>query len=209
MKTNGNENVKMFDHPILEQISVSNPWIMIPFHLVGIGLLLWAGNFWFGLGIWTLIGLFIPGLFFWTFGEYVLHRWLFHYVNDSKIVQTIHHALHGHHHEHPRDYSRLFMPIVPALIFLSFFLGFFYSLLGAYGFPFLAGFEAGYLIYVSLHYSMHTIQPPKRLKRLWEHHALHHYQYPDLAFGVSNTFWDYIFGTMPPKGRRSSKEIKK
>ncbi|MDZ7659917.1 sterol desaturase family protein [Fodinibius sp.] len=33
----------------------------------------------------------------------------------------------------------------------------------------------------------------------YRHHTLHHYKYPDKAFGVSTTLWDRVFGTMPPE----------
>jgi sterol desaturase/sphingolipid hydroxylase (fatty acid hydroxylase superfamily) len=31
---------------------------------------------------------------------------------------------------------------------------------------------------------------------LWRNHQLHHYKDEHLGFGVSNTFWDRVFGTM-------------
>ncbi|MEX2379667.1 MAG: sterol desaturase family protein, partial [Vicingaceae bacterium] len=46
--------------------------------------------------------------------------------------------------------------------------------------------------------------PPKNfLKQLWIHHSIHHYQEDDKAFGVSSPLWDYVFGTMPSKKRKS------
>jgi sterol desaturase/sphingolipid hydroxylase (fatty acid hydroxylase superfamily) len=36
-------------------------------------------------------------------------------------------------------------------------------------------------------------------KHLWIHHALHHYQQPDAAYGVSSPLWDFFFKTMPEK----------
>lgn len=143
---------------------------------------------------------------FWTFAEYVLHRWVFHFVNDSKIVKKIHYAVHGYHHNVPRDHKRLFMPPIPAILILSTFFGLFYLFMGQAAWFFLPGFEMGYLMYAMVHYSVHTRKPPRRLKFLWEHHSLHHYRYPDLAFGVSNTFWDKVFGTMPPKRKKGSEE---
>jgi len=28
-------------------------------------------------------------------------------------------------------------------------------------------------------------------------HAIHHYKYPEKAFGVSSPLWDFVFGTLP------------
>ena len=86
-----------------------------------------------------------------------------------------------------------------SVLFLVFY-GIF-SILGHadYTWAFFPGFFLGYLFYSFLHRATHVSKPPKRFKYLWKHHSLHHYKHPDKAFGVSNTFWDHIFGTMPPK----------
>ena len=120
------------------------------------------------------------------------------------IIQRFHFIMHGSHHLFPRDQERLLMPPVPGIIMASLlFMIFFgiFSLLGApiYTWAFFPGFFLGYLLYSFLHRATHIMKPPKRFKYLWRHHSLHHYKYPDKAFGVSNTFWDRVFGTMPPK----------
>lgn len=143
-------------------------------------------------------------LLFWTFAEYMLHRYLFHWISENELVKRFHFVMHGSHHLFPRDEERLLMPPVPGLImasilFLSFYLVF--SLLGmpSYTWAFFPGFFLGYLLYSFLHRATHVSKPPKRFKYLWRHHSLHHFKYPDKAFGVSNTIWDRVFGTMPPK----------
>ena len=59
-------------------------------------------------------------------------------------------------------------------------------------------FFLGYLLYSFVHRATHVAKPPKNFKYIWKHHSLHHFKYPDKAFGVSTTFWDRVFGTMPP-----------
>ncbi len=147
---------------------------------------------------------FIFAIFFWTFAEYMLHRYLFHWISENKLVKRFHFVMHGSHHLFPRDEERLLMPPAPGLIMACIlFLGFYlvFSLLGipAYTWAFFPGFFLGYLLYSFLHRATHVSKPPKRFKYLWRHHSLHHYKYPDKAFGVSNTIWDRVFGTMPPK----------
>ena len=148
--------------------------------------------------------LFVGALFVWTLAEYLLHRFLFHWISENQIIQRFHFIMHGSHHLFPRDQERLLMPPVPGIIMASLlFMIFFgiFSLLGApiYTWAFFPGFFLGYLLYSFLHRATHVMKPPKRFKYLWRHHSLHHYKYPDKAFGVSNTFWDHVFGTMPPK----------
>ena len=150
------------------------------------------------------VGIFFFALLFWTLAEYLLHRYLFHWISENKYIQRFHFIMHGSHHLYPRDSERLLMPPVPgilmaSLLFLIFY--FIFSLLNTaiYTWAFFPGFFLGYLLYSFLHRATHVVKPPKRFKYLWKHHSLHHYKYPNRAFGVSNTFWDRIFGTMPPK----------
>lgn len=154
--------------------------------------------------ILTFLGIFIFALFFWTLAEYLLHRYLFHWIDENPYVQRFHFIMHGSHHLYPRDSERLLMPPVPGLILAGILFGLFYLVFGifdiyVYTWAFFPGFFLGYLLYSFLHRATHISKPPKRFKYLWRHHSLHHYKYPDKAFGVSNTFWDRVFGTMPPK----------
>jgi len=194
-----NDNKKMYKSPIMEALSISSPKMMIPFHLLVSSIFIYFGiESGYTTNILKLVLIFSSGIVFWTFAEYALHRWVFHYVNESKIIKNIHYAIHGYHHSVPRDNKRLFMPPVPALLLLLFFFGIYYLMMGKAAWFFLPGFEIGYLMYSICHYLIHTKVQPKRWKHLWQHHALHHHKYPNLAFGVSNTFWDRVFGTMPP-----------
>jgi len=150
------------------------------------------------------VGILFFALFFWTLAEYILHRYIFHWISENKMIQRFHFIMHGSHHLFPRDTERLLMPPVPGILMASILFAIFYfifTLLGiqVYTWAFFPGFFLGYLLYSFLHRATHVRKPPKRFKYLWKHHSLHHYKYPDKAFGVSNTLWDHVFGTMPPK----------
>lgn len=150
------------------------------------------------------LGIFVFALFFWTLAEYLLHRYLFHWISENKLIQRFHFIMHGSHHLFPRDTERLLMPPVPGIIMASILFSIFYIIftllnIQVYTWAFFPGFFLGYLLYSFLHRATHVVKPPKRFKYLWKHHSLHHYKYPDKAFGVSNTLWDHVFGTMPPK----------
>ncbi|RYY46597.1 MAG: fatty acid hydroxylase [Chitinophagaceae bacterium] len=150
-----------------------------------------------GMPAVNVLLIYLAGMFFWSFTEYVLHRFVFHYHPGSKLGMRINYVLHGNHHEYPRDKERLFMPAVPSLIIASLFFLSFYMVLGKYAFPFFPGFMMGYLIYGSMHYAIHAWNPPfKWMKGLWRNHHLHHYKETDMGFGVSSTLWDHVFGTM-------------
>lgn len=195
---------QIFKNPVLERLTKTDPISnVIVYGLVSIGMTYLAIGI-VKLSVLQFVILFLSGLLFWTFAEYVLHRYLFHWITESKWVQRFHFIMHGSHHQFPKDEERLLMPPVPGIILASILFGIFYLVFWLVGytdlvFGFFPGFFIGYLMYSFVHRAIHVKRPPKRFKNLWLHHNLHHYQYPEKAFGVSNTFWDKVFGTMPPK----------
>lgn len=198
---------QIFSNSFLERLTKTDPISnIIIYGLVIIGLVYIAIGV-INLKIIHFAGLFIIGLLFWTWAEYVLHRFVFHWVTEAKWSQRFHFIMHGAHHHFPKDEQRLLMPPVPGIILASILFGFFFVIFWIFGvtnlvYGFFPGFFVGYLLYSFVHRAIHTKRPPKRFKKLWFHHNLHHYQYPNKAFGVSNTFWDFVFGTMPPKSNR-------
>ena len=187
---------QIFRNPFLEALTRTTP--LITFVTSGSVVLLFMFlSYREGvLGVATTIGLFLSGLVFWTFFEYLMHRFLFHWESDAAKPLT--YALHGVHHEEPRDHDRLFMPPVPGLIIIGVVSLIVKLVLGSFAFAFLGGWLTGYLMYAFVHYKVHGQQPPKMFRKLWVHHNLHHYRYHEKAFGVSTTFWDRVFRTMPP-----------
>jgi sterol desaturase/sphingolipid hydroxylase (fatty acid hydroxylase superfamily) len=145
--------------------------------------------------------LFVLGMFAWTFAEYILHRYVFHWTNDSAAGKRVHFLLHGVHHEYPSDKDRLVMPLLTstplAVIFYSLFT---FALGRAVGEPFFAGFVVGYLFYDGTHYYVHHFLPTTRWgKFLRRHHMTHHHADHGGGFGVSTPLWDLAFRTMPAK----------
>ncbi|MCH4551176.1 sterol desaturase family protein [Aestuariibaculum lutulentum] len=198
---------QIFKNPFLERLTKTNPASNIVIYGITILLLGYLAIGVIGLSVISFITLFCIGFVSWTLAEYLLHRYLFHWYNDWKWTKRFHFIMHGSHHEYPKDKERLLMPPVPGLILASLLFCIFYVLFWVFGvskytFGYFPGFFLGYLMYSFVHRAIHVKRPPKRFKYLWLHHNLHHYQYPDKAYGVSNTFWDKVFGTMPPKPRR-------
>ena len=144
------------------------------------------------------------GLFVWTFAEYGLHRFVFHFRPRNAWQERLSFLFHGVHHAQPMSKTRLVMPPAVSIPLALLFYGGFYVLLAVLlgvahcVAPLFSGFIAGYLIYDMLHYSTHHF----RLRwRFWQflrrHHMLHHAQTPDLRYGVSSPLWDIVLGTMP------------
>lgn len=151
------------------------------------------------------------GLAFWTFTEYSLHRFVFHYHPKSAWGGKIHWMFHGVHHDYPSDPLRLVMvPSVSLPLASLFFLLFWWVLGLAAALPFTAGFLAGYLFYDITHYAVHHFPVKGRVfGTLRELHMRHHFQDPERGFGVSSPLWDLVFGTTLHRGATDRAETGK
>lgn len=150
----------------------------------------------------TGAAIFAGAFFFWTFFEYFFHRYINHldeYFPDSEWAHKVAYTIHGIHHEYPRDKERLIMPPIPGLVIAGMLFAGYWLIIGNYVYLFMPGFMTGYLAYTYIHFSVHKRRVPSYLKEQYRHHAIHHYKYPDKAFGVSTALWDRVFGTMPPE----------
>lgn len=144
--------------------------------------------------------LFPAGLIIFSFVEYMIHRFLFHFEAKNEKQVKLKYKIHGVHHEFPRDKDRLVMPPVISIVLALVFYALFRFFSGEYVLLIFPGFLSGYSVYLFIHYSVHRFRPPKNfLKILWTHHALHHYKSEDTAFAVSFPVWDHVFRTMPAR----------
>ena len=137
---------------------------------------------------------FLIGLAVWTITEYLLHRFIFHYHPTSELGQQVHFIFHGVHHDYPRDKKRLVMPPAASIPLAALFY-FLFSLIftPVHLYAFFPGFLLGYLIYDMLHYAMHHHNFKSGImKKIKQHHMLHHYQNPTKGYGVSSSLWDTI-----------------
>lgn len=191
---------RLFENNWLERITRTSLWVPVLIYCFIV-----CGFIYYALAQTILepagsMVLFVSGAFTWTLAEYWIHRIGYHSQTDLKWWLKIQHLGHGVHHQHPKDSERLAMPPVPALLLSILLFGLFWLIGGIYAIAFFPGFLLGYTLYIIMHYSMHRYKAPNflSLKKLWKHHALHHYKYPEnKAFGVSTRLWDYVFGTMP------------
>jgi len=189
---------KLFHNPILDLLTRTSPWVIIPLDLFISGVLVIIGIFHFHLSIRLFPWLFISGMLTWTLTEYLMHRFAFHFPAKSPLGQKAVYTIHLVHHHYPHDEDRLFQPPLVNILLAAIFTFIFFLILGPKAFFFSPGFVVGYILYSSLHFSIHKFKPPfPFMQKIWRHHNLHHYRCPDRAFGVSSPFWDLVFGTMP------------
>jgi len=199
--SNSTESTRMFKSNLLEGLSKVH--FSVPLYIyVPVIIFCTYKAFDNGLGILPYLGFYIAGLAVWTITEYLLHRYIFHYYPSSKWGQRLHFIFHGVHHDYPKDAKRLVMP-PSASIPLA--VGFYFLFLWILGdqtklFAFFPGFITGYLIYDMMHYAMHHYNfKSSIMKKVKQHHMLHHYDDSTKGYGVSTALWDVIFRSGFPK----------
>lgn len=196
-KIHNKGQARLFKNDYLEMLTKTHPLVIWGLYIPIICYLLYYSHTKLFFPGKTVALVFLGGIFFWTFFEYIMHRFVFHWVSEKPTIKKISYIMHGNHHHYPRDRERLFMPPVPNLIIGAVLLSTFYLIIGKYAFMFFPGVAFGYLMYGTMHYAIHAWNPPfKWMKGLWRNHHLHHYKDEGKGFGVSSTLWDYVFGTM-------------
>ena len=188
----------LFKNKVLDSLTRTHVAVPITlFFLYSGGLVYWAIDR-LAISVPFVILLFLGGLLCFTLIEYLMHRFVFHIVENAQWKKKLAYTMHGVHHEYPKDKMRLAMPPPLSLVIGTLFLGIFYAIFGIWGFGITAGFLVGYAAYLFVHYMVHAVKPPKNMfKTLWVHHSIHHFKDQTVAFGVTSPLWDVIFRTMP------------
>ena len=191
-KIHNKGQVQLFKNQYLEYLTKTHPLIIWGMYMPVLILLPYYSLNTLGFSTWTVVGLFLAGMFSGHSLSTSFTGSLFILLLKRRSRKIVY-IMHGNHHHYPRDKERLFMPPVPSLIIASILFLLMYLPLGKNVFPFFPGFMLGYLIYGSMHYAIHAWNPPfKWMKGLWRNHHLHHYKNEDMGFGVSSTLWDHV-----------------
>lgn len=202
-------SARLFGNSFLEKLTRTHflTPVILYFFISGAGI--YCGISFIGLNSWKLLYMFPAGMIAFTFVEYLIHRFIFHFRTENSQEEELQYKIHGVHHEFPRDKDRLVMPPLLSIVVAVMFFFLFRLLTGEQVWFYFAGFAAGYSTYLIIHYAVHRFRPPANfLKYLWKHHSLHHYQSTEAAFSVSFPLWDYLFGTMPDhkKGNEENRD---
>jgi sterol desaturase/sphingolipid hydroxylase (fatty acid hydroxylase superfamily) len=193
--SNSSDSIRIFKNGLLERLSKVDFYVPLIVFVPVIIFLIWKSLVEKQLGLLPFLGYVALGLFIWSFTEYILHRFIFHFYPKSNWGKRIHFIFHGVHHDYPNDAKRLVMPPSASIpLALAFFFLFNAIFPENTVYPFFLGFITGYLIYDMAHYALHhaNFKSPF-LKKLKQHHMLHHYSDSTKGFGVSSEFWDNVF----------------
>ena len=207
--SNSTESTRMFKAGWMEALSKVHFSVPLFIYVPAIFYTAYLSMFKYDLSVLAFVGYYVLGLIIWSFTEYILHRFVFHFHPKSNWGKRIHFIFHGVHHDYPRDRLRLVMP-PSASIPLALLFFFLFSLIFARPslLAFFPGFLTGYLIYDMMHYAMHHYNFKSSLmKRVKDHHMLHHYQDAEKGFGVSTSLWDEIFLSNFKKKAKKEKTI--
>lgn len=192
------ESIRLFKNPILESFTHVHP--IIPLVMWGPVIIYFFYQA-YAVKEMSIIAMLIAsmlGLFLWTFTEYTLHRFVFHYEATSTFGKRIVYLFHGIHHDTPQDKTRLVMPPVPGiLIFLILRTLFALVIPDKFIACIMAAFLIGYLCYDYIHYGTHHFAMTSKLGKFWrKYHLQHHYCGMKCKYGVSSPLWDYVFKTV-------------
>lgn len=197
----------MFETPLIERFSRIHPATPFVFYIPILAYLLVSASLASGVGLAAQAALIAGGILFWTLVEYVLHRYLFHYMGPKHWQRRLYFIIHGVHHDYPQDVDRLVMPLGASIPLAVVFYFVFHALLGdaLADFAF-AGFGIGYLAYDGIHFATHHWKMSSRVgKWLKRHHMVHHHTGEQARWGVSSPLWDWVFGTLESPSERVSR----
>lgn len=199
--SNSSDSVRMFKSDLLESLSKVPYFVPLVVYMPLIVFLIWKAFATVQMNTITFFGWLLAGLFIWTLTEYMMHRFVFHFEPSSEWGKKIHFIFHGVHHDYPNDANRLVMPPSASIpLALGFYILFDWLLPQGVIFAFFPGFIGGYLAYDMTHYALHHANFKNSfMRKLKQHHMLHHYSDATKGYGVSLSFWDKVFRSDFPK----------
>jgi dihydroceramide fatty acyl 2-hydroxylase len=147
--------------------------------------------------------LLITGGLGWTATEYYFHRFIMHNDDHSKgIAKALNHT---HHHTDPADIRittpHRIMMIAGSILLIGFSIWF-----NNY-FTLFCGYFVGFTVFCLMHVVLHHSWSKKLFPQLHRFHIHHHCKHPDKCFGVTLTWWDHLFGTVPMNEKNISNRI--
>lgn len=176
-------------------------------YVIGLWTPLLAGlvgvSVWSGASAWTLLGGAAFGVFVYSFVEYLMHRYLYHWEPESRFWRIVTADVGRRHMRHHREPEKMHgaindrqIPVVVLAAALT--LGSVLMMPWPVGFGLMAiaAGVANYIVQELVHFGTHHLPMRHRLlAALKRHHMLHHYRDWDMNYGLFWPFWDMVFGT--------------
>ena len=148
--------------------------------------------------------LFFTGWLTWTFIEYFNHRFRMH--GNSNHSKTIGYERHILHHHHPTEIKisgkQRFILLVGNIVLMAL------CVIYKNWIVLFTGIYTGFIIYTLMHWFLHKKLSAKIFPEVHEFHIHHHCKHPDKCFGVTVTWWDHLFDTIPHQQNEITDKIK-
>ncbi|MCP5467708.1 MAG: sterol desaturase family protein [Deltaproteobacteria bacterium] len=157
---------------------------------------------------WGLIGFFLLGALTWTFVEYLLHRFVYHWKIRKEPFKSMVSGLHLAHHRDADDIYLVFSPLIVSALYSVVLFFIFLAITQSWTIAALmmSGLSVAYIYYEWLHFGAHHFKTSHPMyKYLRKHHLAHHFKNPKKCFGVTNPFWDMVFRTHMKLGKNNTK----
>jgi len=140
------------------------------------------------------------GLVIFFLTEYVAHRFQLHAPPaPNEFAKKLQHRLHYDHHTEPNRLDLLFIPVwylVPLLVLYGYV---YFKIIGSWPIVqgLLLGNLAGLFYYEYVHFIAHVPVTPMTPwgRYMKKYHLWHHYKNENFWYGVTNPFFDKVFGT--------------
>ncbi|KAF5301213.1 hypothetical protein FQA39_LY10799 [Lamprigera yunnana] len=200
-------HLRLFENPFLESLTIT-PWYVVPIfwipvlsYIIYCGILKYIEITKDPYPALPIVFYISCGIISWTFVEYSLHRWVFHLEpsGSSPFLIVFHFVIHGLHHKVPFDSLRLVFPPVPAAL-IAYIVYSILKLIVSGSCVLLIGGGAilGYVVYDMIHFYLHYGAPSEGtvLYTMKRYHNQHHFVHHNQGFGISNLYWDKVFGTV-------------
>ncbi len=187
---------------LLKFFAAKNPWgvlwFLLPLVAFGVcAIVESSGTF---EPLWALVALPLA-YFYWTYVEYLIHRFYFHWNPRQKWLKNVVGSFHLYHHETPDDLAVITSGWVTGVAGAFLHFGILWAITGGNSLAALYLTTALMLIYFGyewVHYLVHQqVWKGGPLKWLQDFHLTHHVR-PRVNFGQVSPIWDWAFGTLAP-----------
>lgn len=195
------------DYPSLVKYAASKN----PTYLLMLVLPLWSFFLFYALkaplnATSTICAIFI-GALYWTFLEYVIHRFLYHTYFRSPFLRYFLGSFHSYHHQDMSDHRVLnagFLMVyivTPTVLAPLLILTQDLQLLSSLA----VGLVSAHYFYEWVHYTLHfKVHSNGYLNYIQKYHLHHHDRAVSKNYGNTSHFWDVVFGTYDPAYKKYS-----
>lgn len=141
-------------------------------------------SFYYGINTFFII----YGFLFWSFWEYIYHRFIMHGLKNT----IYYYKMHGHHHIYPTKPSHI--PVFQYIIVSPLFFISSYYINPSFIFSYTIGHLSGLYCFEKMHYFIHN---DINKEKIYTKYHLYHHSHSQKAFCFTSPCFDILCGTFP------------